>query len=349
MTDLPPLPEQPAGVPWPTDAWPEASAPEGADRQKLEALVEYAFADPWPEDLGETHALLVVQRGEIVLERYAAGMTKDTTQPSWSKAKSITQALAGLLVKDGALDISEPAPVPEWREAGDPRAAITLDQLMRMSSGLGFQEEYRPDQPSDVIEMLWGAGKENTAHFAASFPLEQAPGSQWYYSSGTSNIVSRCLADTLGAHGPAFEVFMRQRLFEPIGMRSPVPKFDAAGTFIGSSFCFCTPRDFARFGLLYLRDGVWDGKRLLPEGWVDYARTPTGNQTPQQIAEEGPYGAHWWLEWAAPGCFSMNGYDGQYTVCVPDRDLILVRNGKTSLETKESTRRFVADVIGCFA
>src|SRR5207249_8432729 len=134
-----------------------------------------------------------------------------------------------------------------------------------------------------------------------------------------------CLARALGKTGAAFSAFMFERLFGPLGMTSPLPRFDPAGAFIGSSFCFATPRDFARFGLLYLQDGVWDGRRLLPEGWVDYARTPTF----QQPGVEGRYGAHWWLDIAGPGTFSANGYDGQYIVLCPDRDLIVVRHGAT--------------------
>jgi len=169
-----------------------------------------------------------------------------------------------------------------------------------MSSGLAFNEDYSPENPSDVIEMLWGAGKDDVAHFAASFPLEHAPGSFYSYASGTTNIVSRCAARAAGAFGPDFEAFMRKRLFDPIGMSSAKPKCDKAGTFIGSSFCFATPRDFARFGLLYLRGGVWDGRRILPPGWVDYARTPTWQQ-PETT--DGPYGAHWWIGLAGPGSF----------------------------------------------
>jgi CubicO group peptidase (beta-lactamase class C family) len=239
-------------------------------------------------------------------------------------AKSITQALVGILVGDGLIDIHAPADVPEWKEPGDPRGAITLDQLLRMSSGLKFVEDYSPENPSDVIAMLFGEGKDDVARFAANFPLVHAPGSFMSYSSGTTNIVARCAARALGATGDAFAAFMRRRLFDPIGMKSPLPRFDEAGTFIGSSFCFCTARDFARFGLLYLRDGVWDGVRILPEGWVDYARTHTYQQPG---CTENPYGAHWWLDRAGAGSFSALGYDGQYVVIVPDADLILVRNG----------------------
>ncbi len=342
MSPLPPLPSQPADTTWPTEAWPVGDIPRTADRAKLERLVEHAFSQTQTDDLAETHALVVVQHGRLLLERYAQGKTANGTFPSWSMAKSITQALVGMLVKDGRIDIHAPASVPEWR--GDPRGAITLDLLLRMSSGLAFIEEYLADKPSDVIQMIWGEGKDDVAHFAASFALAHEPGKFWSYSSGTSNIVARAAGIAAGVKGADFESFMHERLFDPLGMRSPIPKFDAAGTFIGSSFCYATAQDFARFGLLYLRDGVWEGRRLLPEGWVDYARTPTW----QQPTDSGRYGAHWWLDIAGPGTFSANGYQGQFTVVDPGRDLVLVRHGETPADKSDNVKRWLRDIAECF-
>ena len=330
---LPPLPVQPDGVAWPTKAWPESPPAPDTDTARLNRLLDRAFTDPAPETMGETHAFLAVQGGQIVAERY------------WSEAKSITQALIGILVRDGKIDIHAPADVPEWQETDDPRRTITLDMLLRMSSGLKFIEDYVPGSVSDVIEMLFGSGQLDVAAYAASQPLEHEPDTFWSYSSGTSNIVARCAARALGADADTFREFMFRELFSPIGMRSPLPKFDAAGTFIGSSFCYCTARDFARFGLLYLRDGVWDKTRILPEGWVDYARTPTPAVPDTETLG---YGAHWWLDMAGPGSFSCNGYEGQYTVLVPEKDLILVRHGKSPLEAKDAVQAWIADVADCF-
>jgi CubicO group peptidase (beta-lactamase class C family) len=343
---LPPLPAQPQGTPWPTEAWPTGPIPASADVGRIARMLDGAFAGGSSAELGETHALLIVKAGRIVAERYGEGFGPEATCRSWSMAKSITQALVGMLVGDGRLDISAPADVAQWRAKGDPRGAITLDQLLRMSSGLAFLEEYVQGAPSDVIEMLFGAGKDDVAAFAASFPLAHPPGSFFAYSSGTTNIVSRCAATALGQDGAGFEAFMRARLFEPLGMKSPLPRFDAAGTFIGSSFCFCTPRDFARFGLLYLRGGVWDGVRLLPEGWVDYARTPTFQQSGGDA--DGPYGAHWRLGLAGPGSFSANGHDGQYIVLCPDQDLILVRNGATPMAANDTLKAWLKDLTAAF-
>lgn len=332
-----PLPAQPAGTPWPTFAWPDGEPLAGPAAAHLDS----AFAPDSLGRIGRTDALLVVRGGRIVYERYGAGLSAANTFPSWSKAKSMTHALTGLLVGDGLVDIHAPADAPEWRGEGDPRGAITLDQLLRMSSGLKFTEEYGPDAPSDVIPMLFGEGQADVAAFAARFPLIHVPGVVMAYSSGTTNIIARALARALDARGPDFEAFMRRRLFEPLGMTSPIPKFDDAGTFIGSSFCFCTARDFARFGLLYLRDGVWEDQRLLPEGWVDHART----RTPAAHDDAEPYGAQWWLGLGGPGSFSANGYDGQYTVVVPDLDLVLVRHGATPMDLKDPLKAWIGAAV----
>lgn len=343
MMLLPTLPPQPIDTPWPTREW-QTGALRGVDQSSFDALMGEAFAAKTTSSLGETHALLVVQSGRIAFEQYGDGFDATSTHHSWSMAKSITQALTGILVKDGKLDIFAPADVPVW--ARDARARITLDQLLRMSSGLKFIEDYAPGGgPSDVIEMLFGTGKDDVAAYAAALPLEHEPGSYWSYASGTTNIVSRILARSLDAYGSAFEGFMRERLFEPLGIRSAIPKFDDAGTFIGSSFCFMTARDFARFGLLYLRDGMWEGRRLLPEGWADYARTPTFQQPG---VDANRYGAHWWLDFGGPGSFSANGYDGQFIIIRPDRDLIIVRHGVTPLVLKESLKSWLGKLAACF-
>lgn len=347
MTPVPlvPLPEPPGGLDWPTLVWPENFTDTSFDRARCEQALETAFSDAALEKMGETHAFLAVKGGQVVLERYAEGRDASTTFPSWSKAKSITHALIGILVRDGKIELHAPADVPEWQSENDPRRAITLDQLLRMSSGLKFAEDYVDAGVSDVIEMLFGAGSEDVAAHAASFPLEHAPDTFWNYSSGTSNIVARCAARALGKSGEAFQDWMFKELFNPIGMISPLPKSDAAGIFIGSSFCYATARDFARFGLLYMRDGVWNGQRILPEGWVDYARTPT--KTPPD--EPMGYGAHWWLGLAGPESFSANGYEGQFTVCVPSLDLIMVRHGKSEAGPKgDAVRAWLADMADAF-
>ena len=344
---LAPLPPQPADTPWPTSDWPSGAFPSPEVEARALAHVEAAFtADP-AGDLGETHAVVIVQGGRLLAERYAPGYGPDVTCRSWSMAKSITQALVGLAVGDGLIDIYAPADIPAWRAPGDPRGAITLDHLLRMSSGLAWVEDYTPGNPSDVIAMLFAEGREDVAAYAEAVALAHPPGTYWQYSSGTTNIIAHALARGLGVDGAGMEAFMRGRLFGPLGMTSASPRFDAAGTFIGSSFCFCTPRDFARFGLLYLRDGMWEGRRLLPEGWVDYARTPTFQQADVEPGSD--YGAQWWLNMAGPGTFSANGYEGQHIVVCPDRDLILVRHGATPTVTQPAVKAWLRDLADVFA
>ena len=277
-----------------------------------------------------TLAELVLHGGEIVHEEYGPTAGPDTTLISWSTAKSVTHALAGIAVRDGLLELDAPAPVPEW--ASDERAAITPRQLLHMSSGLRFVEDYVDDSISHCIDMLFGAGQGDVAGYAAALPLDHPPGSVFNYSSGTTNIVSRIVGEAVGGGEAGMRAFLRDELFGPLGMTSADPRFDAAGTFIGSSFLYCTARDFARFGQLYLADGVWDGRRVLPEGWVEFARA----QAPVPVEEEFGYGAHWWL-WDGhgfPGTFAAHGYEGQYIIVRPDRELVVVRLGKTPVEVR---------------
>jgi CubicO group peptidase (beta-lactamase class C family) len=234
-----------------------------------------------------------------------------------------------VLVGEGKLRLDAPAPVPEWQAPDDPRRAITLDALLRMSSGLAFAEIYDDSGYSDTIEMLFGSGQEDVAGYAAARPLIAEPEQVWSYSSGTSNIVSRITHDALGLRGDDYVARLRAGLLDRIGMRSTKPRLDAQGVWIASSFAFSTARDFARFGLLCLRDGIWEDERLLPAGWIDYARTPTPRSG-------GEYGAHFWLATNGSGIFSANGFRSQYTLMVPARDLVVVRLGDSEVEHKRA-------------
>lgn len=336
-----PLPPQPPGVPWPTDGWPAGAPDADVDAARVDAVAGAAFAPGAAASHGETHALLAVHRGRLVLERYAPGKGPDDTFPSWSVAKSVLHAVTGPLVADGRLALHAPAPVAAWRGAGDPRGAITLEHLLRMVDGLDFVELYEPEGRSDVVDMLFRAGRDDVAAYATARPLAHPPGTYWSYSSGTSNIVAAIVGAAVGGGRAGMEAHLREALFARIGMRSARPRFDAAGTFIGSSFVFATARDFARFGLLYLRDGVWDGLRVLPPGWVDHARTPTP-------ASFGRYGAHWWLALDGTGIFTANGFQGQYVVVDPARDLVLVRLGASSPEQRVAVVHDLRRLVDAF-
>jgi CubicO group peptidase (beta-lactamase class C family) len=347
MTLLP-LPPQPDGVPWPTIEWPEGEPPAGV---QLDGLLDAVCDDSGP--LARTYAVVVVHRGRVVAERYqgqlehfdrpADPVTPQTRLLSWSMAKSMLHAAVGLLVGEGRLDLDAPADVPEWAGTDDPRHAITLRHLLAMRDGLDFVEDYVDERVSDVIEMLFGSGQADMAHFAADRPLAAAPDERFNYSSGTSNIISSVVAGTVG-HGPAYEEFLRTRLFDPLSMHSAEPELDATGTWVASSYLRTTARDFARFGLLYLRDGVWDGRRLLPAGWVDYGRTMVSFDP-----EDGPYGAHWWgVEGDTLGTFRASGYEGQSITLCPALDLMVVRLGQTPADRYPALTEWRADMVRAF-
>ncbi|MEY2583379.1 MAG: hypothetical protein QOE09_3228 [Ilumatobacteraceae bacterium] len=287
---------------------------------------------------GVTLALLLQHRGEIVFERYGVTpdsvfgpggpISADSTLISWSVAKSITHAAAGILAADGLLQLDQPAPVPGWK--GTPKEAITVQDLLDMRPGLQWVEDYVDDSVSHCIEMLFGSGQEDMAAYAASLPLVHPPATTWNYSSGTTNIICRILGDLVGGGRDGMEAFLGERLFGPAGMHTATPKFDESGTFVGSSYVYATARDFARFGELYRNDGMADGRRVLPEGWRDHGRTFVASD------EDGmDYGSHWWMWRDQPGSMACHGYEGQYCVIVPDKELVLVHLGKCPAATRE--------------
>jgi CubicO group peptidase (beta-lactamase class C family) len=256
----------------------------------------------------------------------------------------VLHAAVGVLVGDGRLRPDTPAPVAAWQAAYDPRRDVTLEDLLDMRDGLAWAEDYVDAGISDVIEMLFGSGQADVAGFAADRVLAAPPGGRFNYSSGTSNIVSSLVADLVG-RGEAYEAFLRDRLFTPIGMTSARPRLDATGTWIASSYLYATAQDWARFGTLYLRDGTWDGRRLLPEGWVDH-----GRRIRSVDEEDGDlYGAHWWVEGDDLGTFTARGYEGQSIAICPTLDLVVVRLGRTPEERKEAVAQWRRDVVAAFA
>ncbi len=348
MTDTPvlpdvtvPLPAPGRRHPWPTITW--ATGEIDGDEPALETLLDDAFqVNPNPR-LALSLGFIAVQHGRIVAERYGPTTTARTRLISWSTAKSVTHAAVGVLVRDGRIDLDAVAVAPEWAAADDPRHAITLNDLLAMRSGLEFAEDYV--DASHCLEMLFGEGKDDVAHYAASRPLVAPIDTTFNYSSGTTNIISRAVGSVVGGGRDGMAAFLSDELFAPLGMESAEPRFDEAGTWIGSSYLYATARDFARFGELYLRDGVWDGRRILPEGWVDDARTPRS-----QDPEDGSfYGHQWWISGDEHGTFSAMGYEGQTITVVPALDLVLVRLGKTPIERRPALVNWYRDVIDCFA
>lgn len=273
----------------------------------LDAAVATAFG---PDDAAaRVRSLVVVKGGEIVYERYHPLDSPDQATSSFSVAKSFTSAVVGMLIGDGRLELDAPAPVEEWQAAGDPRGEITLDDLMRMSSGLEWEEEYSPT--GLPLQML-------QAPHAAEVPISQElvdePGTVWEYSTGTTAILAEIAADELGG-GDALDEYVHARLLDPLGMTSTVLLEDSTGTWLGGLGADSTPRDFAKFGLLFLRDGMWDGERILPEGWVDASRSPSSTN-PQ-------YGLQWWMS-GPPGTFAAEGLFGQRILVAPELDMVIV-------------------------
>lgn len=312
---------------------PEPAAEPPLPPSPLDAVLEAAFREPDPSSPLRTRALVVMHRGRLLAERYAPGFHRAMRLQGWSMTKSIINALTAILVAQGRLRLDTPAPVPEWSSPSDPRHSITLDQLLRMSSGLAFQESYF-DLTADAPIMLFRS--PSAGAYAAARPLEVPPDSRWQYSSGTTNILSRILRDTFQCDLPAYWQFPRRELFDPIGARSATLEPGPDGAFVGSSFMYATARDWARLGQLYLNDGLWDGRRILPAGWVRYSTTPTPK------APRGRYGAQIWLnagepsdrasrDWPhlPPDTFAFNGFEGQHVIVIPSLQAVVVRLGLT--------------------
>jgi CubicO group peptidase (beta-lactamase class C family) len=347
----PPLPPQPAGVPWPTLGW-TTGTPQ-AEHTALETAVARLLLAAGPSGLPDTRALLAVQGGRIVLERYAAGFGPESRFRSWSAAKSVTQCLVGILVREGRLSLAASAPVPEWQERpGDARAAITLRSLLTMTSGLD-NADGGDDADSLVAQLFFGEYAADTAHASADVDLTHPPETHWEYSTATTQILSGIVGRTVGGGREGVRAFAEQALLAPLGIRSLVLEFDAAGTMLGGGYVWASARDWARLGLLYLRDGRWDGRRVLPEGWVDFTRTAA------PAANNGTYGAHFWIS-AKPGkqqwevldpsleAFFMSGNAGQYVVMVPARDLVVVRLGEMHATTWPELHAHVSALIRAF-
>lgn len=336
--------------------WPVGEARSAAAPAAVEAALERAFSEPEGNEAGRlraTTAIVVAHRGRLIAERYAPGYDIDTRMLSWSMAKSVLATLIAAAIADGRFALAAPVPVPEWQTTGDRRSAITLDQMLRMSSGLAFDEHY--GAVNDVSRMLFTM--PDVGAFAAASPLAQAPDEQWSYSSGTSNILARMLRDSFGGDIDAMLAWMRVRFFEPAGLRSALVELDPSGTPIGSSFFYMTARDWARFGELHRLDGIWRGRRLLPEGWVKYVTTPT------PLAPEGSYGAHWWLNAGDPqhpekrawpsvptDAYAAQGHSGQYVVVIPSAELVVVRLGLSVPDDgDDGTEELLAELIRLLA
>lgn len=322
-----------AEAPWPSGDGPFVPPKDPVfDADVLRRTLDAAMAEPEGDGpRRRTRALLVVHRGRLVAERYGPGVDANTPLEGWSMAKSVLSALVGIRIGQGGLALDQSGVLASWRAAGDPRREIELGDLLRMESGLTWTEDYG-DVGGDVASLLFR--QPSAGGFASERTLAVDPGTQFRYSSGTSNIVSLVLRRSFERDDDYWR-FPRQALFGPLGMRSAIFEVDPSGTFVGSSFLWATARDWARFGLLFAQDGMWNDTRVLPSGWVAASATPSA-------ASKGRYGLHWWLNRGPEGddsrrqwpdlpadLFWADGFEGQMVAVFPSDELVVVRLGCT--------------------
>jgi CubicO group peptidase (beta-lactamase class C family) len=328
--------------------------------QGLKNIVAPFFDD---EALSETRAIVIMHGGKIVAERYAPGYGPESKLISWSMAKSITGTLIGFMVADGLLVLDDPAPVPEWANAGDARNKITLRQLIHMSSGIDHTEvpeEGKTIFEADTPRMLFLDGRENVARYAESRTLEAQPGTKYEYSSATSNILADIMTRTLtDSRNPevrrnAMLDYARGRLFEPLGMKSMTPEFDRYGTMLGGSMMHATARDWAKFGEFLRNNGSVRSAQLMPTSWIRFMKTPS--------TTDSSYGGHIWLNRkrnpgrdqvlfpnrAPSDVFAAIGHLGQFVVVSPQNKLTIVRLGKTQDDQLDPINDQLAKVINAF-
>ena len=335
---------------------PEIAGPavvQPATPQLAEAL-DRAFIEPKAPPFRRTRAIVVVKDGRVIAERYADGYGIDTPILGFSATKSVTSALIGILVRQGKLALDKPAPVAAWQSDDDPRHAITVDQLLRHTAGLALGSSLEASlgaalEPVNRMKFM----ERDMAAYAESTALATTPGSAWNYSDGNSIILSHLIRQATGGHPADVLRFARSELFEPLGMHNVTLEFDGAGTPEGSSQLLASARDWARFGLLYLSDGVVGGQRILPEGWVNYSASPTpggwvGIGAGFWTNRGDSFGANYRAARGMPrDAFFAKGTIGQYVIIVPSERLVIVRLGRSPNWPAEADGVFqlVSDVI----
>ena len=327
---------------------PEIAGPDVVEPSDpaLKAALDHAFEEPAEPPFRRTKAVVVLRDGRIIAERYAAGIGVDTQLIGFSMTKSVVSALIGIMTQQGLTSPSLPAPIPQWHGATDPRREIEVGHLLRMTSGLALDETNSGFDPSSQMVFL----HDDMAAFAVQAPLIAPPGTRWHYSSATTEILAKIIRDAVG--GPEQTLsFAWRELFDPLGMRNVTLEFDASGTLQGSAYMQASARDWARFGLLYLDDGLVGGRRILHEDWVDYSAAAT---------LDSDYGAGFWTNRSdnerAKGrvrsgiprdAFFASGDLGQRIVIIPSQQLVVVRLGD-SVEPGGDIRglaRLVKEVI----
>jgi CubicO group peptidase (beta-lactamase class C family) len=308
-------------------------APQSAP---LATALDRAFAEPDNPPRRRTKAVVVVKDGHVIAERYAEGVGIDTPLLGFSATKSVISALAGIMVRKGALSLDQPVPIAAWQGPGDPRGAITLDHLLRHTAGLALGSSLSASlasalEPVNRMKFM----EQDMAAYAESIPLETAPGAKWNYHDGNTVILAHVIRNAAGGKASDLMRFAHQELFGPLGMRNVALEFDVSGNAEASSQMLASARDWARFGQLYLNDGVAGGKRILPEGWVKYSAAPTPNAWVGQSAGfwtnlGDSFGATYRIEHGWPrDAFFAKGTIGQYVIIIPSERLVIVRLGRS--------------------
>ena len=309
---------------WPTDHWPENKIQ--LDDQDFKKIIDYTFSTESIETLGRTNALLIIQNGSIVYEKYNKPINRNTKLVSYSMAKSYIGLLTGMMIDRGFIVSKyEKNLLAEWQ---DNRKNISISHLLNMQSGLDFVEQYDNNGRSDTLEMLFGDGRFDQASFAASTALKSVtPGMKFNYSTGETNILSKIIKLRLQDQNLNYQNFINDNLSSKIGLKNTIFEFDSSGTFIGGSSVFANARDFARFGYLYLRDGQWDGETIVSKSWIDDTRKPAKNTNKM-------YSNKFWLPHPASRSLPKDtyfcaGFGGQYILIIPSKDMVVVRLGET--------------------
>ena len=332
----------PARSYWPTNGWQAVA--NDIPKNSFDELDKYLFSRTGDEKDRKgirTDGFIFIHNGKIVYEKYARGFSQETPHLAWSVTKSFVNAFYGVAQKEGIVNKNDFAAQYNEPLAVEEKKAIRLSDLLEMSSGLFWDEGYESSPlKSSVIAMLYTSGREDMAGFAAAMPVEHKPGERFYYSSGTSNILMKILQVKLGEQ---YAKWPWEKIFNPLGMKNVTLEKDKSGNYVGSSYLYATPRDMAKFGFLYLNDGIWENRRILPEGWVRYSTTLAKSYyltpTNKYLVKENT-GAHWWLNqgiperdqpkpWpAAPrDTFCATGHWGLYICIIPSYDAVTVRVG----------------------
>ena len=337
--DVPKRNRRATNLPFPYGQLPQKDTVfEQVDYDKLSRVVESAFDKPG-EESKRTRTLLVVYKDRILAEKYASGFDKNTPILGWSMTKSITSTIYGILVKQGKIDIGQPTGIKAWEEDG--RRAITYNDLLHMNSGLEWEEDY--NTLSDVTRMLYL--ESDMGRVQIDKPLTGEPDQSWNYSSGTTNLLAGPLLKRIFGSQQEYLDFWYRELLDRIGMHSALIETDLSGSYVGSSYGWANTRDWAKFGLLYLNRGNWNGDQVIDSAWVDYVSTPTNTS-------EGRYGAQFWLNAgghypdAPRDLFSANGYQGQYVFIIPSKDLVIVRTGLME-EPEFDVNGLLRDIVSC--